>query len=213
MPQPSSTRLLPSFLPVQAPSRLALCDGRHCQGALAVAMVTRIPPWARADWSLYPGCRGWGAGGKVKAGWGTETPQHMHAREMPRGEMKAIKMAPRPPRGRRRGSAAPGCRNPGGSPAPRRAAWVPEGAQIPPGPPPPASPGPGRAGRHTPQLAGPAPWHVRAGRARRAGLARSPRTRGRGAGAFGGVRAGRGGGRASNPRAACGSGRIRELAL
>lgn len=103
----------------------------------------------------------------------------------------------------------PGLEQSGRLSRPRRVAGVPEGAPIPPGL---ASPARG-AQAGTPQLAGPAPRHVRAGRARRGGLARSPRTRGRGAGAIRGVRAGRGSGRASNPRAACGSGRIRELAL
>ncbi|XP_039072611.1 collagen alpha-1(I) chain-like [Hyaena hyaena] len=115
------------------------------------------------------------------------TPTHARARDA-KGEMKAIKMAPRPPRGRCRGSADPGVEKSGrlSGPAPRRPG--PGGRADPAGAapsPPPRAPG-ARAG--TPRPAGPAPWHVRAGRARRAGLARSPRTRGRGAGAFGGRR-------------------------
>ena len=152
-----------------------------------------------------------------------DTPRHTHTHTHTRkrnakGELKAIKMAPRPLRGRCSGCAKPGWRNPGGfldrvtSPGTCKAhksRWGCPGARSRPLP---ASPRPRRTGLHTP--AGrirPAPGTF--GLGERGGLVLSPQTRGRGARAFGGVRAGRGGGRASNPSAACGSGRIRELAL
>lgn len=55
-----------------------------------------------------------------------DTPSH--AREKPRVEEKAIKMAPQPPKGRGSGCGHPGRRKPGG---PHRSSGVLEGASIP----------------------------------------------------------------------------------
>ena len=146
-----------------------------------------------------------------------DTPTHTRERDA-KGEMKTIKMAPRPPRGLCCGCAYTGWKNPGGfldraaSPGSWRAHkshWGCPGAQ---GRPLPAFPRPRRTGLHTP-AGWTRPARGTVGPGERGGLALSPQTRGRGEGAFGGVRAGRGGDRASNPSAACGSGRIRELAL
>lgn len=181
--------------------RLVLCDGQLCLGALAVAMVTSIPPQASADWSLYPGCQ---RGAKVRAGFGQKHPD-THGCERCQGGNRGLLKWRRGQQGAAPWVRIPGLEKSGRFSGPRRVAWASKDAYIPLGLLQGSGPTPPCLSRTRPA--------ARSGQAcESSGLAEPAAPRARG-GRVWGVSAGRGGGRASNPGAACGSGRIRELAL